>query len=201
MSLFDQIPGLSEAVERERAVRELAMLDIIVLCGIPCRQVSVRTYTLLCGMESPFFNSKRPCRIEDVAVYLWLHCLEYREGDEKSRIRWVKRNVRPLAGRVEKCILEITRHITDSFMDSPGPGNQDGKEYFIGSAALIDQLAAEYGWTDDFMMRLPVARLFQYQRAMTARYGGKGRLSNPSDRLISDHLLSRMRQENTPSSN
>lgn len=193
MSLFDDIPQLAGAMEREREVRELSLLDVVIICGIPCRQLSIRTHTLLRGMESPFIVPKGIPSQQDVAVYLWLHCLDYEAGDEKARQRWVKRSVRPLllAGKYPWCIAEINRHIMNTFMDSPGAGRADGKEYFIGSAGLIDSLASEYGWTDDFIMGVPICRLFQYQRAMTRRYNPKAALSNPSDRLISDHLFGR----------
>ena len=195
MSLYDEIPGLAAEMEREQSVRELSMLDTIILCGIPCRQLSIRTHTLLVGMKSPFIVPGRVAEPEDIAVYLWLHCLDYEAGNESKRVRWVKRNVRPLiaAGRYGLCIAEISSHLMNTFMDSPGPGTRDGKEYFLGSAALVDSVASEYGWTDDYIMNVPLSRLFQYQRAMRKRYDRHASLSNPSDRLISEHLQGRNR--------
>ena len=196
MSLFDEIPGLAAAVDRESAVRELSLLDTIILCGIPCRQLSIRTHTLLTGMKSPVLVRVTAPKWEDLAVYLWMHCLEYEAGNEKRRQRWVRRNVSPLvkAGRYAQALGEIDLHIENTFMDSPGAGRYDGKQYFLGSAALVDSVAAEYGWTDDYIMALPIGRLFQYQRAMRRRYDPKAPLSNPSDRLLSQYMIERMRQ-------
>jgi hypothetical protein len=144
-------------------------------------------------MGSPFVVPKGVPSPQDVAVYLWLHSLAYEAGNERGRQRWVKRNVRPvlLAGKYPWAVTEINAHIGNAFMDSAGPGRSDGKEYFLGSAGLIDSLAHEYGWTDDFIMGVPLCRLFQYQRAMCKRYNPRASLSNPSDRLISDHLFRR----------
>ena len=196
MSLYDEIPGLMAEMEREQAIRQISLLDTIILCGIPCRQLSIRTHTLLTGMESPFVVPKGVPSEEDVAVYLWLHCLEYEAGNEKARIRWVKKNIRPMvrAGKYAWAIGEINQHLSNTFMDSPGPGNNDGKQYYLGSAALLDSICSEYGWTDDYAMGLPICRLFQYQRAMAKRYNPKASLSNPSDRLISKTLIERSRQ-------
>jgi len=194
MSLYDQIPGLMAEMEREQATRQISLLDTIILCGIPCRQLSIRTHTLLDGMGSPFVVPKGVPSAEDVAVYLWLHCLEYKVGNEKARLRWVKKNVRPLvkAGKYGWMVNEINQHLSNTFMDSPGQGNSYGTQYFLGSAALLDSICAEYGWTDEYAMGLPICRLFQYQRAMVKRYNPKANLSNPSDRLKSKHLQDRM---------
>ena len=199
MSLYDEIPGLAEEMEREQAIRQISLLDTIILCGLPCRQMSIRTHTLLVGMESPFLVPKPAAPSpEDVAVFLWLHSIDYIAGDERARQRWVRRNVRPLlkSGKYAWCVSEILVHISNTFMDSPGPGRQDGKVYFLGSAALVDSVASEYGWTDEFIMGVPLSRLFQYQRATRIRYNPKASLSNPSDRLISDHLARRFAAPN-----
>ena len=195
MSLTDEIPGLAAEMEREQTVRAASLLDTIILCGLPCRQLSIRTHTLLKASGSPFITGEGVPSPQDVAVFLWMHSLDYEPGNEAKRVRWVKRHVRPLitGGKYAWCVSEICTHLGNTFMDSPGSGRQDGKVYFLGSAALVDQVASEYGWTDEFIMGLPIARLFQYQRAMRKRYDPRAPLSNPSDRLISEHLQARMR--------
>jgi len=195
MSLTDEIPGLAAEMEREQTVRAASLLDTIILCGLPCRQLSIRTYTLLKGAGNPFIVPSVVPSPQDVAVFLWLHALDYEAGNERARLRWVRRNVRPLisGGKYPWCVAEINRHIENTFMDSPGPGRYDGKEYFLGSAGLIDLIASEYGWSDEYIMGLPISRLFQYQRAMRKRYDPRAALSNPSDRLISEHLQERSR--------
>lgn len=199
MGPFDQVPGLAQAIEEERTNRDLALMDTLPVCGMPCRQVSIKTLVLLRQFGNAFIIGGAIPGPEHVAVFLWMHSPDYCLN-EKARLRFVEGKVWPLmkSGRFAWCVMEIMAHLKRSFQDSPG-GSGGGKEYVNPGAGIVDFLASEYGWTDDHILNLPIARVFLYQKAARIRRRPDLPRFNPSDGLISQWLRERMQP--APASN
>ena len=193
MSFLDprSIPGYREAVEMEEANRDLALFDTVPICGLSCKPMSVRSWVLLRQMGDRFVTGSSMPTPEDIAVFLWIHSPEYRL-DEKFRIKWVKRHIRPLfkSHGVGWCIDQINRHIERSFQDSMGGGG-GGKSYINSAAGVVDLIASQYGWTDQHILDMPLARIFLFQRAIIMRHNPKKPMSNGSDRVLSDYMVQR----------
>lgn len=194
----DAIPGYRAAVIAEQTDRDLALLETIPICGLPCRQISLRVWMILNQCGNAFIVGGRPATPEEVAVFLWFlspsYCLS-----EKERQKFVKRKVLPLfrAGKLAWCVAEICVHLRRAFRDAPGGGG-NRKEYVNPCAAVIDSIASEYGWTADYIMALPIAALFLYQRAARMRHNPKAVMFNESDEFLSLHLRQRMEQQQNP---
>ena len=194
MSFLDPnvLPGFREAVEKERALRDLSLMDTVPICGLSCRQLSLRMWVLLreCGNALVLGGMPSP---EEIAVFLWFlspdYCLE-----EKKRQKFVRSKVAPALKSLGLigCIREIRAHMDHAFLDSPGGSGSERKEYVTPAVSIIDFLASEYGWTDSHIMDLPLERLFLYQRAAILRRNPKALLTNESDGIISRHLRERM---------
>lgn len=194
----DTIPGYREAIAQERADRDLALMETIPICGLSCRQLSLRTCILLNECDNAFISGGRVATPEEVAVFLWFlspdYCL-----DPKARERFVKKKVAPIfkAGKFLWCVMEINQHLRRAFRDSPGGGMRN-KEYVNAGAAVVDTLASEYGWSARDILEMPLASIFLFQRAARMRRNPKAPMFNESDQLLSKHLQERMRQASEP---
>jgi hypothetical protein len=200
MSLIDPdaIPGYREAIEQERADRDLAMMDRVPICGLQCRQISLRIWMLLNLCGNVFIAGGGTATKEEVAVILWMlsdaYCL-----NEKARQKWVKRNVRPLfqAGKFLWCVGEINQHLRRAFRDAPG-GGKGSKQYVNAAAGVVDYLASEYGWSAREIMEMPIASLFLYQRAARMRHNPRAPMFNESDQILSRYMQDRVRGSEAP---
>lgn len=188
MSFFDpnSVPGYAEAVEAERTNRDLAFIGLPVpLCGVVVRQLTLRHLLLLEHCGNAFICGGIP-EPSDVALFLWFlspdYCLDPKKRDEF--VRGVARL------KMVESVLAIRAFLDGAFMDAPQ--NLDGgKAYFSTAAGLVSMLAREFGWDDEAILEKPVARLFQYQKAILHRYRPDLPLFNPSDALISRWLAKR----------
>jgi hypothetical protein len=66
---------------------------------------------------------------------------------------------------------------------------------------MIDLLASEYGWQDEHILSLPLARLFQYLRRIEKRRDPKAMQFNRSERLISEWMQKRCAAPNVENQN
>jgi hypothetical protein len=191
MSLLDytEIPGYTEAVNAEQSNRDVAFLATTPpICGVSIVHMSLRHWIQLIGCRNRFIRGERP-EPGDVAMFLWFLSPSY-SCDVTARARFVAEHVRPLD------FMDVTREIyaylNRVFQDIPhGDGAAQGKSYTAPVASMVDLLASEYGWTDDQILSLPLARLFQYLRRIEKRRDPKSIQFNRSERLISQWLAKR----------
>jgi hypothetical protein len=194
MSLLDyhsQVPGYAEAVNVEQANRDVAFLATTPpICGVPIVHLSLRHWVQLIGCRNRFIRGERP-EPSDVAMFLWFLSPDY-STDAAARAKFVAERVRPLE------FIDVTREIyvylNRVFQDIPqGNGGSDGKSYTAPVASMVDLLAHEYGWDDERILSLPLARLFQYLRRIEKRNDPKALQFNRSERLISEWLANRLK--------
>lgn len=195
MSLLTDIPGYAEAVNAEQANRELAFLPTPPpICGVPVRHLNARHHILLAGCGNRFVcGGGRPSEA-DALFLLWVISPEY-SMDRSKRDAW-------MAGRLKEwdfyqVASEIFKYLERVWQDWPRADGVQRKGYTASVAGLVDVLASEYGWSDEAILELPLARVFQYVRRIIMRHNPKAIMFNQSDRLLTDHLLARTEQAKT----
>ena len=194
MSLLNpaEIPGYTAAVLRERELRDLAFLNLpLPLCGIVVRQFTARHLILLGAMENAFVTRRGVPTITDVFQFLWVVSPEYGVDPDQRGAFW-KRLATKLNGT--QPLPAIMKYLDDAFYDAP-LGTPTPQKLFTSSVAgIVDTLASEYGWTDDLILEMPLARVFQYLRRIRQRTNPQAPMFNRSEKLISDWMNARMRQ-------
>ena len=192
---FNSIPGFREAVNEETQNRELAFFSSpLPVAGVSVRHYSARHHLLLIGCDNHFLTGGI-IRSEDIAMFLWFVSPEYVAGNQKLRSRFIRRNVRGLPYAETKRAIETYLSLQD--WPASTPGGKKHRDHVASVAFIVDRLALEYGWSDEMILEMPLARVFQYLRIMTMRADPKALMFSPSDRLISKHLQARM----SPSAN
>lgn len=187
MSLLDYnaIPGYAEAVKVEQANRDLAYLkDCPPICGIPVRHMNARHWILLAGCGNKFITGGRPL-VEDVTGFFWFLSPKYSVNTSDRDIF--------IAALVHHIVLmdapaAIYAYLDRTFQDCPQGAGEGGKYYTAPVASTVDLLAREYGWTDEHILEMPLARLFQQLRRIEMRYDRKKPQFNRSEKLVSEWL-------------
>jgi len=183
----------AEERAREEARREQAFLDLpMLVAGETLRPMTPRDLLLLNGIDSPFVcpGEVQP---EHVAAFFWvLHTDNH--GHDSWRQR---RRKRSLLGRLapqpfEFLVAEARDYIDEVFQDSPRGTVASGERRPLGTcflAPLVVNVALETGWSQHEILGTPLARLFQYMKAIRAREAGKEFTdTSPSDRLMDEFL-------------
>jgi hypothetical protein len=201
MSLLDytEIPGYTEAVNTEQSNRDVAFLATTPpICGVLIVHLSLRHWIQLIGCRNRFIRGERP-EPSDVAMFLWFLSPSY-SCDPAARARFVTEQVRPL--NFMDVTREIYAYLNRVFQDIPqGDGDTTAKSYTAPVASMIDLLASEYGWQDEHILSLPLARLFQYLRRIEKRRDPKAMQFNRSERLISEWMQKRCAAPNVKNQN
>ncbi len=192
MSLLDftQIPGFAEAANEEQANRELAFQPMPPpISGVVVRHMNARHHILLSGCRNRFVCGGRP-RPEDVAMFLWFLSPEY-STEPGMREAFVAETVRALDW--ESVVLDCYRYLARVYQDWPAHENSGPQKMYMAPVVwIVDLLASEYGWTDEAILEMPLARIWQYVRRITLRKSPKAPMFNPSDRLVGELLRAQM---------
>ncbi len=189
MTLFEQIPGLRDAVESERFSRDLAFAEVPEdICGIPVRPLDWLRFARLSIIGSPFVCGGEVTPGE-VAAALWLL------SPDHSPSRWRRwlfmRRIRRIP--YLKLCEGLDRYFAEALEDAPGgDATTCAPSYFSGLAAYVDCFAHEYGWPTEQVMRLPRKQLWQLLRCIQSRHGKTTFFNSKSDRVRGDWL----RQQN-----
>ncbi len=182
--LYKLVPGYREAVEHEATIREAAFLPVTEsVCGINVLPFTPAHYSMLECANSPFVSGGVPMP-EDVALFLWCVSPDYAPRASFRRWRFVRRARRLDYGA---SVAAIHGYLDDAFGDAPGvKSGQMAASYYSGTAALVDLLAGQYGWSEADILRLPFKRLFQYARCIKERHADKPIFFNRSERILAE---------------
>lgn len=181
-SLYQLIPNLQAAVERETAIRNQSFLGFPeIICGIAVNHLTLRRMLLLEAVGSPFIcgGAVTPYHIGAFFVAM---------ADAKGFARWrLLRRVGLL--NPAEAIEGIKDFLDESLQDAPPKRNVgETASYYSPAAAVIDVLASEYGWSRDQILDEPTKCLFQYLKAIQKRINPQAIQFNPSGRIICKYL-------------
>jgi hypothetical protein len=180
--LFNIVPGYRQAVEDETATREAAFLGVTELvCGVEVLPFSPLHFSMLECARSPFVKGGVPSPA-DVAIFLWAVSPGYAPRAKIRRWLFARR----VAGLdYLNSLSEIQSYIQDAFGDAPGVKMSGFKpSYYSGTAAMIDLIASQYGWSEEQIIRIPFKRIFQYARCIRERTSDNPIFFNRSDAVI-----------------
>jgi len=184
---------------RENALREQAFIEwSSVVCGERIRQMTLGDMLMLQGLGNPYVAGEAYPEAVDVMQFLWVLSVE----NKGSRLRkWYQR--RKLIQRVAQikavdplaeCGTQIDSYMADAFQDAPKGSKSDRRPLGVCfMASMLTRLASALGphdpATGEVWARSPVARIFQYLKAIRANEAeGEFKDSSPSDKVMSDWL-------------
>lgn len=189
---FNSIPGYAEAVNTEQVNRDLAFLrDPLPICNIAVGHMTARRFLILSGCKNRFIVGGQ-LRPEDVAMFLWFVSPRY-STTPGEREAFISEYIRPLVF-VDAC-REIIAYLGRAFQDS-NPSAGGGKEFTSAVAGIVDLLASEYGWNDEAILDMPLARVFQYIRRIQMRRNPEAPMINRSEKYIAEWLVQQSAQRN-----
>lgn len=187
---FSGNPEYAEAASREQVNRDLAFLpEAPAICGIRVRHMTPRHHILLSGCRNRFVVGGHP-QPEDVAMFLWFVSPEYTTVPGFREV-FVNTKVRPLD--FYEAARAIYAYMERVWQDWPAGDGATRKQYTAPVASTIDLLASEYGWSDEMILEMPLARIFQYIRRIEIRHNPKAMQFNASDRHLSEALMARIK--------
>lgn len=163
-SLQELIPGLAEAVERYRAeaFEAFAGVEPKICSAIEVRPLTSRMFMDLEGGECAFVaRTGRRVDETDVGVLLWRCSPFYERGNEDLR-RFFQANLvwMPFEDARDQIFDYLRRSLAGmplwkgKVWATPGVGQWQSR--------LVHMFAKEYGWTEDYILDLPLRRLWQY---------------------------------------
>ncbi len=210
MAIFPtvEVPGLREAIRKERNLRDRAFLGgNEIVFGVEVKQLSLRIALYLEHAENGFMIPVR-WDFDDEPIAHAIQVLWFAQPD------WVAPTVRPLSlwaqfklarkqalftrkvlanGTPEDLIGEVMDWIKEATFDCPAGGGSEvpRQSYASHPAHLVDLFgAAGLPFTYEEIMDMPLKRLWQhYKLAANRLYEAK--LTNPSDDIVVGHLRGR----------
>jgi len=213
--LLSKIPGYTAAVARaaaqEETLRRRAFLPhTTALCGVPVRAFTPRHFLILDELASPFLTGTT-AGPEHVAQFFWIVSPAFLLPSPEVPMREVKTARSAFIGRIATrvrfgpALREIDAYLDAALFDRPSGGDSTARPDVSFAAALVDEIASNYGWPDEVLdargqpvwnagiLDKPLARLCQYRRRIwkrdAARLGHDLTLPNRlSDRVAQDFL-------------
>lgn len=162
--LYDIIPGLREAEVEYRQTKLEAFAGIEPdVCGI----FQVRPFTLqmlveLQLAENSFVSrATEPPSDEDLAQFLWRISIAFSRTDTESRR--IFHHFLAAVAYVD-AVDGIREYLARAFEATPlWPGGKGMASACIFPAKIVHDLASNYGWTEEYILNLPLRRLWQYE--------------------------------------
>ena len=219
--LLDIIPGLREAVEQETLVRDAAFLvETENVGGFTLRPMTLEDYLALRMVKSPLlrFGVPTPQELTDFICFLspgfdpgdigfrraiQKRCQQFIPPQmpllhtRQAMQRWKQESEQCLS-RTKQMLEAIYGYVEETFMDClPSSTNISNPDYFGDGAAVIGQLAREYGWTPRVILKLKLKQIFQFMREIDRFHNGrKARLFNRLSDRVKDRYLNSVNPRN-----
>jgi hypothetical protein len=174
--------------EEDNPAQDIAFLDVpIVVCGIQMRPLTMGDLSAFYHLLSPlclpgFLNGTRQ-PISDVPE---LCDEEFAAKHVLITAALVQRRCRKLAYR-EACEA-IRAFMNDAMAAKPVGSSRPGKSYASWIAHEVHFIAKFYGWSEADVLKLPLNRLFQYQRLALASDGNRAALTTPGETMRAQWL-------------
>jgi hypothetical protein len=123
--------------------------------------LSLRMFVQLCAVKSPFLVGGE-INPGDVAILLWRLTPAYDPRNKKARHQFIR--------SIAKAPFQTAKRVCDRYLDRmlidrpPTTGKKSVRMDTSFAASMVHTLAANYGWSDEMILDLPMPRLFQYMR-------------------------------------
>lgn len=175
MALADQIPGLREAMQRERDLRELAFVGHAEpIAGVAVVPLNLQRLNLLMVARNAYVTGGAPSPAH-AAQFLWVVFVGFAPGDLAARDAFVRRVARLPWDDVDAGIRSyLDAALFDLTADSGG-ATSGSAPVISWLAAMVDQIAREYHWSRDEILTMPIAEMAQYLRRIEQRAGARPR--------------------------
>lgn len=156
--------------------RNEAFLDVPEpIAGVKVLPFTLRHWCMLKCIESPFIMDAFPMP-DDVAIFFWSVSPGYHPK------AWIRKYffTRSLKKRNrDELIHAAYSYLKDVFIDCPTGGSSGfSPPYWSAFANVISELASEYGWSEEHIMRMPLKRVWQYVRIVRQKQNPKETFSN-----------------------
>ena len=197
--------GFTEAIIRERALRDAAFLGLTeTVCGFELQAMTLRHWLVLSLAGNPLLWGDEPSAGQ-VAQFLWVLSPGF-STKPRARKRFLKRcgnlfgdhfsfsrrsRDRRAASR-EKLIAACRGYMKDAVQDRIGAASQGFMaSYYSSAAEICGVLGAKLGFTESEVIAMPLKRIFQYLRVINDLSDRPAPLGNPSDLIVSNELSRR----------
>lgn len=193
---YSDIPGFQEeaklAFERQQSIRERSVYGVPEkLAGFEVKFITLKTYSLLRWSENAFVGSGIPS-LEDGISFIWLHSVDWVESKGFNKIVSYLRR-RKIARKLKsKHLIEINDWISEQFQDLSDGGESKGEaEPPLTSEILhlVALLAREFHWTEEQIINMPIARLWQYRRLIKMYHDPEYKPLQLTDRVVDKYVL------------
>jgi len=163
-SLQDLIPGLREADEEYRnlALEAFAGVEPKIAGVIEILPLTARMLLELEGAECALVTGcGRAADETDVALFLWRCSPHYERGNETLR-RFFIGSLAPIPFGLARD--DILAYLERALAGMPLVKNSSSAASGVSAwpSHLVHLLAKEYGWSEEYILDLPLRRLFQY---------------------------------------
>ena len=210
---LDIIPGYREAVQRERFVRDTAFMPVTeTVAGFELRPLSLRDWMLLRISRNALVTGDTPTP-RDLSRFLWLLSPGYGPhaflaywrfarrcrcftppappllATGKRMMRWHGRTLAAVTAGAE-VVSAVRAYLKETLQDAPRGGSGGcHTQYWGDGCEITGALANAYGWGEDYIMDMPLKRVFQHLKRIQAHQEGeRAPMFNPSDDVKADWL-------------
>ena len=155
----------------ESVVREASFLPVTLTIGdIPVKQYSMRHHIMLDFANNPFVKGNDEWDKEHIWEFIWVVSTEFEYGNtEKKTVFLVKCMEKyQMEEQVGQLVMDILEYLNNAFLDNYEDTDNTGKSIPIVSwaANYIHAISSNYGWTDEYILDLPLNRVCQYVRCI-----------------------------------
>ncbi len=200
------IPGVKEAIEREKFLRNAAfILDAVDVAQFKLRCMTLKDMIRLEVIHHPLVTGGEVSTF-DLACFLWLMCEDYNEAGagRKKFMRQCRKLFFPTspllfrgpfwkareltkAHNYVTILTSVKQYVEDQFFDAPGQSQaQFLPSYYSDGTFWCALLSREYGWHIDQVMNCKLQIMFQFRNEWRQRNGLP--VGNPSDRIANEYL-------------
>jgi hypothetical protein len=203
------------AVAMEGEGRDLAFVEIpSQVCGFSLRPITSLDLLNLSLLRSPFlgadflagrrkavpeiptfanadfFKAHVAIPAREIAAFLWVQSVDFipRQRGLKYVLKYRRFVSRCRKLKYGEACESIRRFVDAAMLDRPQGGKTSGTQITSWLASSVAFVASKFHWSEREILNMPIARLFQYERAIVASAGKGAAVSNRSDKLRSEFL-------------
>lgn len=173
--ISDLISGLREAEDRYRQDATEAFAGVeLDICGVPILPMTPKMFIDLDGAGNAFFSPRgTTITAGDCAALLWRCSPCYAQDPQLRTFFNGHLSVLPYVDVVDG----ITAYVERSWSGMPLWPGKTTKERSLGQwpSRLVHLFAKEYGWQEEYILNLPLRRLWQYANRILEEHDPKYR--------------------------